>query len=263
MTDEYFYLKEIIFAHEHTMYSGERCEYLSGREHYGLVLAMSGEAEYKLSSGEGFVLREGDVMLISSSAAYRVMMRGAFHHFTVNFDIEGEMPDGILGSEYRIFRTEHPDEYKQLMRRLVGIKKSRDGSRLALAAVFYEIIGMLLSEDIAASAFGESAARVDAARRYIDENFVSDTPLSYLARLTSMSVTGFRREWHRAYGMTPLQYRDLHRLSLARDKLISTRMTVGEIALLCGFDDTSYFIRFFKKHTGVSPTAFRKTSVML
>lgn len=39
--------------------------------------------------------------------------------------------------------------------------------------------------------------------------------------------------------------------------LLSTSNQVKEIAYHLGYEDTSYFIRFFKKHTGLSPEAFR------
>lgn len=39
--------------------------------------------------------------------------------------------------------------------------------------------------------------------------------------------------------------------------LLSTSNQIKEIAYHLGYEDTSYFIRFFKKHTGLSPEAFR------
>jgi AraC family transcriptional regulator, transcriptional activator of pobA len=36
-------------------------------------------------------------------------------------------------------------------------------------------------------------------------------------------------------------------------------MSVGEIAYEIGFEDVSYFGRFFKKHTGFTPTEYRKS----
>ena len=35
-------------------------------------------------------------------------------------------------------------------------------------------------------------------------------------------------------------------------------MSVSEIAFETGFEDVSYFGRFFKKHTGFAPTEYRK-----
>ncbi|MCQ2598005.1 MAG: AraC family transcriptional regulator [Treponema sp.] len=44
----------------------------------------------------------------------------------------------------------------------------------------------------------------------------------------------------------------------ARDLLVSTDMTVNEIAELCGFTACENFIRSFKKSNGISPLQFRK-----
>ena len=46
----------------------------------------------------------------------------------------------------------------------------------------------------------------------------------------------------------------------AKRYLLATPNQVKDIADHLGFEDISYFIRFFKKHTGYSPEAFRKNS---
>ncbi len=44
----------------------------------------------------------------------------------------------------------------------------------------------------------------------------------------------------------------------AKRYLLATSNQVNQIADRLGYDDVSYFIRFFKKHTGLSPEAFRQ-----
>jgi AraC family transcriptional regulator, transcriptional activator of pobA len=44
----------------------------------------------------------------------------------------------------------------------------------------------------------------------------------------------------------------------AKRHLLATTNQVKDIAWYLGYEDASYFIRFFKKHTGHSPDAFRK-----
>ena len=44
----------------------------------------------------------------------------------------------------------------------------------------------------------------------------------------------------------------------AKRYLLATTDQVKDIADHLGYEDISYFIRFFKKHTGHSPEAFRK-----
>ena len=43
----------------------------------------------------------------------------------------------------------------------------------------------------------------------------------------------------------------------AKRYLLATSGQVNQIAGLLGYEDVSYFIRFFRKHTGYSPEAFR------
>ena len=45
----------------------------------------------------------------------------------------------------------------------------------------------------------------------------------------------------------------------AKRMLMDKKRTVSEIATALGFDDYSYFVRLFKKHTAMTPTAFRNS----
>lgn len=47
----------------------------------------------------------------------------------------------------------------------------------------------------------------------------------------------------------------------AKRYLLATSNQVNQIAWHLGYEDVSYFVRFFKKHTGYSPEAFRKTFI--
>ncbi|WP_409994868.1 helix-turn-helix domain-containing protein [Chitinophaga pinensis] len=44
----------------------------------------------------------------------------------------------------------------------------------------------------------------------------------------------------------------------ARRQLRATTEQINNIAFRLGYEDVSYFIRFFKKHTGYTPDAFRQ-----
>lgn len=43
----------------------------------------------------------------------------------------------------------------------------------------------------------------------------------------------------------------------AKRNLLATANQVSQIAYHLGYEDVSYFIRFFKKHTGFTPDAYR------
>ncbi len=48
-----------------------------------------------------------------------------------------------------------------------------------------------------------------------------------------------------------------HIILEAKRSLLATSSQVNQVAWRLGYEDVSYFIRFFKKHTGYSPEAFR------
>lgn len=53
------------------------------------------------------------------------------------------------------------------------------------------------------------------------------------------------------------KYIDKVRLECARNMLVQTNKQIGDIAYECGFKDSSYFCKFFKKYMSVSPVQYR------
>lgn len=61
-------------------------------------------------------------------------------------------------------------------------------------------------------------------------------------------------------GKTPSDLISAHLILEAKRQLLATSNQINQIAYDLGYEDTSYFIRFFKKHTGHSPESFRNLS---
>jgi AraC-like DNA-binding protein len=62
-------------------------------------------------------------------------------------------------------------------------------------------------------------------------------------------------------GKTPSELINDHIILESKRHLLATSDQVNQIAWHLGYEDPSYFIRFFKKHTGHSPDAFRSNSI--
>lgn len=60
------------------------------------------------------------------------------------------------------------------------------------------------------------------------------------------------------YGVTPKEYADSLRLNEAMRLLKNSNKKIIDIAFLTGFSSLSAFNRFFKNHTGQTPSAYRK-----
>ena len=80
-----------------------------------------------------------------------------------------------------------------------------------------------------------------------------------LAEISGYSRWYFSREFKKNLGLSVPQYVMELRLQQAEELLQSTQYSVKEIAEMCGFRNTAYFIRCFSEMFGVTPSIFRKT----
>jgi AraC-like DNA-binding protein len=78
-----------------------------------------------------------------------------------------------------------------------------------------------------------------------------------LADLTNRSLATFKRDFHRIYHQPPRQWINEKRLAHAHLLIANTHLQVSEIAWKCGYENTSYFIRIFKKKYGSTPQSLR------
>lgn len=88
-----------------------------------------------------------------------------------------------------------------------------------------------------------------------------DSPpeIAALAAQLGVSHAYLIRLFKRFLGQTPQAFVIGRRMERARALLLDTAYSIQEIAQACGFENTYYFSNAFKKHTGLSPTAFRST----
>lgn len=95
-------------------------------------------------------------------------------------------------------------------------------------------------------------------QQYIDENFTKDIRLDDLATRFYISPSYLSHSFREWIGSSPKQYIVRSRIAYARELLVTTSDPVNDIALRCGFGDTSNFIRSFYKETAMTPLQYRK-----
>lgn len=94
--------------------------------------------------------------------------------------------------------------------------------------------------------------------RYIDLNYMKPLSLEALAEVCHGSPYHLHRTFKKIKGITPLEYIQNKRITIASEYLIHTERTVADIALNVGLPNTPYFITLFKKKTGLTPIQFRQ-----
>ena len=94
----------------------------------------------------------------------------------------------------------------------------------------------------------------------IEQNVGGKATLADMARKAGLSKVHFIRLFKRATGDTPLQYRVKNRvrkaMALLRD---SPDLNITDVAYQCGFNDSNYFTRMFRKVAKTTPLKYRQS----
>jgi len=86
---------------------------------------------------------------------------------------------------------------------------------------------------------------------------VGDMQLETISTQMNMSRSTLARRIKQIVGCAPSAYILQLRLNHAKELLQEPKMTIGEVSLMCGFDDLSYFSRVFRQNFEQTPTQFR------
>ena len=90
---------------------------------------------------------------------------------------------------------------------------------------------------------------------------VSDISIDAVAEKLCMSTQQLRRKLNAVSGDTPAAYVRSLQMKKAKEMLDrNDDLPINEVAMACGYYDTSHFTRAFKQAMGVTPTQYKKTA---
>ncbi|MCR2805130.1 helix-turn-helix transcriptional regulator [Paenibacillus soyae] len=104
--------------------------------------------------------------------------------------------------------------------------------------------------------------RIQYVLNYMDEHFRQKISIQALADLAGYSYGRFRHLFKEKYGVAPLQYLYIKRMSYAQSSLLlHPDKLVTEIALDAGFVNDAQFCSMFKRETGMTPKGYRQSKL--
>ena len=92
----------------------------------------------------------------------------------------------------------------------------------------------------------------------IERHLSDPLPTEFIAQHVNVSVRHLERLFQAELGMSPLAFAFELRLNNALNLLVSTRSSIIDIALQCGFLSNSHFSRCFRNQYGKTPSQVRE-----
>ena len=154
-------------------------------------------------------------------------------------------PYDILNQAYMPKRKEYPFGADQM------IKIGLEAFLISLVRQFYSINSTSKSDIYPKDS-------IEAVHKYIIENFNSKLSLDNLCFLFGFNKTTLCQNFKETYGKTILNYINELKIKEAKALLRSKNESITEISEKLGFESVHYFSRYFKKHTGITPTEYAK-----
>jgi AraC family transcriptional regulator len=100
----------------------------------------------------------------------------------------------------------------------------------------------------------EILRRLQIAKDFMDDNFLSIESVTDVAQHCSMSAFYFYRRFKEVYKRTPYQYITENKMQYAKTLLKDGNNRVSDVATMAGYQDVFSFSKAFKKFYGVSPS---------
>lgn len=127
-------------------------------------------------------------------------------------------------------------------------------------ARFFSIVDRLSRETAPRPRRSRVEERVERARDLIESTYWEPLAIARLADFAGVERSYFFKKFKAVTGKSPRDYLRDYRLERAKEALLSTGLSVGEIGDSVGYRNYFSFARAFHQGVGRSPTSFRKSA---
>ncbi|MBQ2726975.1 MAG: helix-turn-helix transcriptional regulator [Clostridia bacterium] len=218
------------------------------------------ENTFELPAGTGFYLGCG------VDYHYRPLDGGEWRVDWVTFGITAEGLRNALftARDFARLRISHPDALHKTFRRMFdAVSLDREYGGFTGSAMLYNMLIELNRSvfDVPAPVVCRNPA-IQSVLEFIEAHYADEITLENLCEAAGgLSEQYLCRLFKSSVGQRPIEYILRKRIDIARAYLDKTDLSISDIAVKCGFNNTSYFYRNFKKFTGTSPLNYRAAAL--
>ena len=253
----------------------EHCQssYTPVGDFWGIEYCHSGNTEWKLKNGDYAYL------------GAKTLMSCDYHECGENFSFPGRMFEGItLGFEMPLAEKSIPKELgvnlfqlrnkisaaalidivgkkeiEAVLKLLNSARNQTDLHRKLAVAQFLIYLEDLEPNQMEPIYIGKQAAeRIKKIEHFLRENLDHRWTLQEISIRFQISVSVLRRNFTGVFGVSVADHMRRIRVEKAKEMLLSSTKSIGEIAAELGYDNASKFSEAFRMHENLSPSMYRK-----
>ena len=242
-----------------------------------LALVTDGSARH-IADGDSYKIGKGDIFVISGSTCHAFEETDKLRLINIMFDPkllpaadisdhpgfralfapEQNTGSKTFGSRLHL-APDDMDNVSSITERIqreytekrIGWKTAAQGDFMNLVVVLSRLY------DLDRTKNSEGMEKIANAAAYIEENYSESISVAQLAEMSNYSLRQFIRLFKKVFGCIPTEYIANLRMQKARELLRGKNHSITDIALFCGYGDSNYFSRIFRKYNGMTPSEYR------
>ena len=256
---------------------------LHEHDFHELVLVIAGECRH-ITPAESYPLSAGDIFLIKpgNPHGYAVEHDFALYNilyfpeklklplfdltdepgFRAFFELEPELRRQFgFRKHFRLGKTPLEELALIVERMQRELETSEPGHEFRAVSLFMRLIERIsrICSNSALYRENDELFRLSEVVSFLERHRREPLTVRELAEHAAMSPATLNRAFRRAVGRSPLNYLNDIRLSEAQLLLRENpELSIADVAGKCGFTDSNYFSRLFKKRNGHTPRDYRR-----
>lgn len=215
------------------------------------------ETQYCLEAGQGFLI-EPNVLTF-----YQADEKDPWEYLWVGFNgsnVKEYLQDIGLNSGRFIFRSGYAAKLKSVVVDMLQNTTStitNQYERQSLLYSFFAILSKNINISVPRGQDGENI-HIRRAVEFVRNNYFNSIRITDIAKYVCVDRTYLYELFRRYLDVSPQDYLTNYRLTRAAELLTLTELTVGEIALSCGYQNAYSFGKAFKAKRGITPVKYRE-----